>query len=102
MKSIYSFSDFISDKNIITTAIGLIVALEVKQLTHNVTSTIISPIINKIVGHGGLNDISITIFDTKFELGSIITTLISFFIVMYIVYLVVKFTKNGYGIVNVP
>lgn len=75
---IKGFKDFITKGDLITTAVGLVMALAVVALVQALIADIITPIIGAIVGKPSFEDLTFKINDSKFLYGDFINALITF------------------------
>lgn len=91
-KQFDSFGDFITDKSMIQFGATLIIALQIKQISTNVSESILNPIIDKIL-ELDVNKFKANIFGINFVLGKVITSIITFLLIMLIIYGGVKLTK---------
>ena len=82
------FLKFLFNKNIIQTGIGIIVASQIGKITNMFVDTILNPIIERVT-RGSIKsheDLVITVFDVKIKIGIIISHLINFMLITYIIY----------------
>lgn len=84
------FKDFILKGDLVEIAIGLILALKVKDLIDAFTKFIISPIIGAISGAPSFADKSFKIGKGVIAYGAFIDALIAFLIVAFILFLIIK------------
>lgn len=87
-----SFQNFISNKTMFQFAITLVIASHLKQTTYNISESILTPIIDKITD-SKINKLNINIFGIDFYLGKIISNLLTFILIMLILYVFIKATK---------
>jgi large-conductance mechanosensitive channel len=86
---IYSsdFINFLLDKRIIHMAIGILISSQVVTLTTTITDSIINPILQKLsFTKDEFNYIKYNRFGIEFKIGQVITNLITFFMVLTIVF----------------
>lgn len=89
------FIKFIFNKNIIQLAIGIIISTQVGKLTESFTVSIINPILQKIsFTKNEFKDLKYNRLGIKFKIGDIITNLISFFIILTIVFYIWSLSTN--------
>ena len=84
------FLDFLKQGNLIDIAVGLLLATAFKDLVTSFSDSFLMPIINKLLGFTGGTNSYFTIMDMKFEYGNFISNLISFVIIGFVLFLVVK------------
>lgn len=90
------FKEFIQKFNVIPTAIALVLALAILPVVDAVVSAIMS-FIGAILGSDQPNfdSISIDIRDGSVPIGPIFTTILSFLLVAYVVFLIIKAMKKA-------
>lgn len=84
------FKEFIMEGDLVTIAVGLILALKFKDVVDSLTEHIINPIIGAIFGKPNFNSLTLGIGDAEIMYGSFITVLISFIIVGFVLFMIVK------------
>lgn len=96
------FKDFISKGNVITIAVGLVMALYFQQIVNSVLDGIINPLIAAIVGESNFTNIGFNIGDPPppgegagggdkdISIGLVIDAAISFVVVALFLFLVVR------------
>ena len=98
------FFQFLFERNIIFTAIGFIVSIQISKLITSFVTIFIDPIIKRLsVGTiESLKDLEVTIFDVNIKIGLFIDTLFNFCITFLIIYQIYAFSKNPdtSGLVN--
>jgi large-conductance mechanosensitive channel len=89
------FIKFLFDKNIIQTSIGIIIASQIGKLTNLFVDTILNPIINKLTSGAFKKneDWVVTFFDIELKIGLIISNLINFILVIFIIYNIWKLSN---------
>ena len=93
---IYSrdFIRFLLNKNIIYMAIGILISNQVVILTKTITDSIIGPILKKIsFAQNELNNMKYNRLGIEFKMGQIISNLITFFMVLTIVFYIWNLTN---------
>jgi large-conductance mechanosensitive channel len=89
------FLKFLFDKNIIQSSIGIIIASQIAKLTNLFVDTVFNPIVNRITG-GTIKkyeDLTITIFDINIKIGLIMSTVINFLLIVFIIYNIWKISQ---------
>ena len=91
------FLKFLFERNIVQTGIGIIMATQVSKITNLLVETIINPIINRITFGTikNVNEWEIKIFDITLKIGVIISAIINFMSVAFVVYYIWKFSQNS-------
>ena len=84
------FKEFIMEGDLVTIAVGLILALAFADVVKAFTEHIINPIIGAIFGKPNFDSLKLGIGDADITYGSFLTVLISFLIVGFVLFLVVK------------
>ena len=84
------FKEFIMEGDLVTIAVGLILALKFADVVDSLTEHIINPIIGAIFGEPSFDSLTMTVGDAEIKYGSFITVLISFIIVGFVLFLIVK------------
>jgi large conductance mechanosensitive channel len=95
--NLVGFLKFLFDKSIIQTGIGIIIATQISKITDIFVSTIINPIVNKMT-MGAVNDVNkweVTFFDINIKIGVIVSAIINFLSVAFIVYYIWKLSENS-------
>ena len=84
--------NFIFNKNIIQTCIGLIIASQVSKLTTMLIDIIITPIIQRLTGNetAKLEELEINMLGIKLKIGLFLSKIINFIIILIIVYYIFK------------
>jgi large conductance mechanosensitive channel len=91
MKKIWAeFKDFLNQGDFITIAVGLIIALKVKDVIDSILLGIIGPILAAIVGKPDFADFGFDIGDARISLGIVILALINFVVVLAILFFLLK------------
>lgn len=101
------FKDFINKGNVVTIAVGLVMALYFQKIVDAVLNGIINPLIGAIFGQASLGDIGFNIGDPptpeeivtmgrtkEVSIGLVIDAAISFLAVAFFLFLVVKAYNN--------
>ena len=94
-RSLEGLFKFIVSRNVLTTAIGIMMATQISALTTVVSEAIITPILNAILGTKvkDLEKYEIIIFSIKFKVGLLISKLISFFLIVFVIYNIWKLSE---------
>lgn len=86
------FKDWIMKGNLIEIAVGLIIALAFADLVKSFVENLVTPIIAAIGGKPDFADLTFTINNSTFKYGAFINAAITFLIVAFIMFLLVKAT----------
>ncbi|HWL41724.1 MAG TPA: large conductance mechanosensitive channel protein MscL [Ilumatobacter sp.] len=91
------FKDFINRGNVLTVAIGLVMALYFQAIIDAVLDGVIKPIIAAIFGKPSLGDVGFNLRDgapgeapTRLSIGMVIDAAIMFVIVAFVLFLIIK------------
>ncbi|HWC71806.1 MAG TPA: large conductance mechanosensitive channel protein MscL [Actinomycetota bacterium] len=84
------FKEFAFKGNLIEVAVGLVLALAFTAVVTSLVDDVIMPIVAAIFGKPNFDDITFTIGDGVVRIGSFITVLVSFLIVAWVLFLIVK------------
>ena len=84
------FKAFINKGNVVMIAVGLILALYFAKIVDAVLNGVINPIIAAIFGESNFQDIGFDIGDARISIGLVIDAAISFVVVAFILFLIVK------------
>lgn len=87
-----SFTEFLDNPTMWQFGITLVVALQVKNITTNITDTVLTPIIEHFL-NSPLNKYYVNIYGVDFYFGKIIGSIITFFMIMLMIYIFIKVTK---------
>ena len=88
------FKDFIKQGNIVVVAVGLIMALYAQAIIDALLEGVIYPIIAAIFGKPDFRAIGFDIGDAFISIGLVIDAVISFIVVAFILFLIVKAYTN--------
>jgi large conductance mechanosensitive channel len=86
----HEFKEFLNKGDIVTIAVGLILALYFAKIVDAILLGIVLPIIAAIFGKRDFSDIGFTINHARFSIGLVINAVISFVVVGFILFLIVK------------
>ncbi len=84
------FKDFINKGNVLMIAVGLIMALYFQKIVDAFLDGVINPIIAAIFGKPDFTQIGFDIGDARISIGRVIDAIISFLVVTFILFLIVK------------
>ena len=88
------FKDFINKGDVITIAIGLVMALYFQKIVNAILDGVINPIISAIFGKGSFTEIGFDIGEARISIGLVIDAVISFIVVAIFLFLVIKAYNN--------
>lgn len=95
MKKIWAeFQAFLNQGDFVTIAVGLIIALQVKDVVDSIIVGIIDPILSAILGKQNLADFGFDIGNARISIGLVISALITLVVVLAILFLIIK-AYNG-------
>lgn len=84
------FKDFLMKGNLLEVAVGLILALAFKSVIDSLVADILTPIVAAVGGQPNFDTLALHIGDGRIRHGLFINALISFAIVGFILFLIVK------------
>lgn len=91
------FFDFVREQGVVGLAIGLAVGAQAAVVVSQVVGSLITPIIDLLVGKGGLRALKWTIHigdrTGVFTFGTLIDALLRFIAILLVIYLVVHWLK---------
>ncbi len=93
-KYVDEFKDFINKGDVITIAVGLVMALYFKAIVDAVLNGVINPIIAAIFGKSSLDAIGFDIGDARISIGLVFSAIINFLVVAVFLFLVIKAYNN--------
>ncbi len=89
-KYVAEFKDFVSKGDVVTIAVGLIMALYFAKIVDALLNGVINPIIAAIFGESSFTNIGFNIGDARISIGLVIDAAISFVVVAFILFLMIK------------
>ena len=91
MKSfIKEFKEFISQGNVMTMAVGIIIGGAFTAIITSVVEDIIGPLIGLIIGGLDFSSISVGVGDAQIMFGNFIQAVINFLITAFVLFLIIK------------
>ena len=91
MKKLFGeYRDFINQGNVITVAVGLVMALYFKDIVDAFINGVIMPIVSAIVGEENFDEIDFGIGSATIEVGLVIQAVIMFLVVALVLFLIIK------------
>lgn len=91
------FKDFINKGDVVTIAVGLILALYFQKIVESLLNGVINPIIAAIFGKSSISSIGFDIGDARISIGLVIDAAISFVAVAFILFLLIKAYNSWKG-----
>ena len=89
------FMDFISKYKVMGLAVAFIIGLYLGALVQSLVSALIMPAIGlALPGLGNLATYTVTVSNQDFGIGSFLVALITFIIVAFVIFILVKITKR--------
>lgn len=93
-RHIRGFMDFVREQGVVGLAVGLAIGTQASDVVKNLVGSLVTPVLDLIVGPGGLNGMEIAVrmgdHVGNFKIGMLIEALIRFVAVLAIIYVVVK------------
>jgi len=87
---IQEFKDFINKGDVVTIAVGLILALYFAKIVDALLNGVINPIIAAIFGEPDYTNVGFDIGEARISIGLVIDAVISFVAVAFILFLLIK------------
>lgn len=87
---VQEFKEFINKGNVLTVAVGLIMALYFQKIVDAFLNGVINPIIAAVFGESNFSAIGFDIGDARISIGLVIDAAISFIVVAFVLFLIVK------------
>ena len=84
------FKDFINKGDVITIAVGLVMALYFTKIVDAILEGVVNPIIAAIFGETSFRDIGFDVGDARISIGLVIDAVISFVVVAFFLFLIVR------------
>ena len=84
------FKDFINNGNVVTIAVGLVIALYFQKIVDAVLDGVINPLIAALFGESNFTEIGFDVDEARVSIGLVIDAIISFVAVAFFLFLVVK------------
>lgn len=84
------FKDFVMKGNLLEVAIGLILALAFKAVVDSLVADVLTPIIAAVGGEPNFDGLVLDIGDGEIRYGAFLNTIVSFLIVGFVLFLIVK------------
>lgn len=89
-KYVEEFKGFINKGDVVTIAVGLVMALYFQKIVEAVLDGVILPIISAIFGEANFADIGFDIGDARISIGLVLDAIISFVAVAFFLFLAVR------------
>ena len=84
------FREFARDYNVAPLAIGVVIGTSVNDFVKTLVNGFFTPLISLLAPRQGIQNFTVTIRGSVFAVGAVANSLISFLIVLWIVYIAVK------------
>ena len=84
------FGTFIQEYGVAPLAIGVVVGTAINDLVKSLVDGLITPLISLLAPRQGIQGFQLTVHGATFKIGTVVSSLLSFLVVMWIVYVVVK------------
>ena len=91
MKRLFGeYRDFINQGNVITVAVGLVMALYFKSIVDAFIDGVIMPIVSALVGEENFREIGFSVGDAFISIGLVIQAIIMFLVVALVLFFIIK------------
>ncbi|HJE96251.1 large-conductance mechanosensitive channel protein MscL [Ligilactobacillus acidipiscis] len=84
------FKEFIAQGNVLDLAVGVIIGSAFTAIVNSLVENLINPLIGIFIGGIDFSDWVLKVGDATFKFGTFINSIISFIIIAFIVFLIVK------------
>ena len=101
-KILDEYKDFVNKGNVVTIAVGLVMALYFKVIIDAVVVGVIMPIVSAIFGKTDFTEIGFDIGDARISIGLVIQAVIVFLIVAGVLFLIIKLYNSLPGQADGP
>ena len=89
------FKDFIMQYKVMGMAVAFILGLYLGAVVSSLVTDIVLPIIGlAIPGLGNLSTLVVTVMDQQFGIGNFLAAVITFIVVAFVIFIIVKVTKK--------
>lgn len=89
------FKDFISQYKVMGMAVAFIIGLYLGAVVQSLVKDLVLPIIGlAIPGLGNLSTLKIIVMSQEFGIGNFLATVITFIVVAFVIFIIVKITKK--------
>lgn len=88
------FKEFISRGSVLDMAVGVIIGSALTAVVKSLTDTLLNPFIGLFLGSVDLSAIKFTVGSANFRVGTFLNSVISFLIISFVVFLLVKFVNR--------
>ncbi len=85
------FGKFVKEYNVIAMTVAFIMGLAAKDVVNSFVNNIIMPLIDVVQPEGGWRNITISVGGTNFGIGPFLGSLVDFFIISLVVFVMVKY-----------
>lgn len=96
-KQTKGFMDFVRTQGVVGLAVGLAIGTQASELVKTIVASIITPIVDLLVGSGGLKGLTWTVNvagrQSTFAFGGLLDAIIRFLAIAFVIYFVVKGLK---------
>lgn len=95
--NLVEFFNFLFNRNIIQTGVGIILASQISRITNVIVESLINPIVKRL-SMGIVNDLTkweVNLFDIKIKIGLILSTILNFILISIVVYYIWKLSQNA-------
>jgi len=89
-KMLKEFREFLEQGDVVMVAVGLVLALYIKDIVDALIKAVINPIIAAIFGKPDYSDIGFDIGKARISIGLVINAAIQFVVVAFILFLIVR------------
>lgn len=91
---LHEFKEFINRGNVLDMAVGVLIGGALATLVKSLTENLLNPLISIFLGSIDLSAIKFKVGSAMFTIGNFLNDVISFIIIAFIVFLIVKFFNH--------
>lgn len=88
------FKEFIARGNVLDLAVGVIIGGAFTSIVNSLVENLINPLIGIFIGGIDFSDWVFKVGDATFKFGTFINSIITFLIIAFVVFLIVKFVNK--------
>ena len=89
------FKDFIAQYKVMGMAVAFIIGLYLGAVVQSLVKDLVLPLIGLAMpGLGNLSTLSVTVMNQQFGIGNFLATVITFIVVAFVIFIIVKITKR--------
>ena len=95
MRAIQEFKDFLAEYKVMGIAVAFIMGIAVNGLVSSLVNDIIMPLITSFIPEGAWKTATVTLGPFVFSIGSFVSQLLYFGIIVFVIFLITRLYKKG-------